>query len=545
MDVSLRNAVTLSFLVFISSISLSIAQTPSVSIPIPETKVSSTPPSGDRITSATGLEASLLDSVAKATSKISPDYKVGVGDRLSLRVIGKTYLRYGASVVSGSDIGSSERQSPNPPLELTISPEGKLSLPLIGLLSADGKTVETLRSEIAKKLSAYYKDFSVELSIVSPAMVKVWVSGQVSSPGPVIVPSTTTVLEVLLRAGIQPTGSTRLVKLNRGNITKTIDLYSIVAGGQLENNVSLVAGDEIYVPAVTDWISVDGDVNRTGRFEAVKNGADSAGGCHVSDVMALCFGMLPTAEPTRAIIQRPMPGGGVQAIHVDLTSADNPELLPGDTLKIPSISDYQPTVRLVGEFKNDGIEEQGSDMLPSRSSVYRLAKGETAGDVIVSIGGTTPRADLRHAKIERRKNGKVQVIPLDLTAVMTGHDKSADVVLEGGDTVIVPSLIEKVYVFGQVVRSGGYGYEPDRRLLDYLAKAGGPAARAKSTVILVRGDLDKPEIVKVNLTRSMKGVDKDNPIVQPGDVIVVPEKIVTDWRDMSQIISTVRMLTLF
>jgi protein involved in polysaccharide export with SLBB domain len=105
--------------------------------------------------------------------------------------------------------------------------------------------------------------------------------------------------------------------------------------------------------------------------------------------------------------------------------------------------------------------------------------------------------------------------------------------------------MDKVYVFGQVPKPGAFDYEPDRRVLDYLARAGGPGARARATVVMVRGNPDKPEIIKISTVKGMRGRESDNPIMQPGDVLYVPEGIIADWRDLSQIISTIRLLTLF
>jgi len=494
---------------------------------------------GDRVRSALGPQAAALDAAALAAVRLSPDYRIGAGDILTVRVRGKVDLHY-----ENRSTPAQAGQESAAPDAYEVMPDGLVHLPLIGAVQAAGSTVAELRKVVTDRLSAYFKHFTVDLSVSKPGIIKVWVSGQVANPGPQALPSTATILEALLRADIQPTGSTRLVRLTRGGKTRVIDVYSIVARGELEANVTLEAGDEIYVPASVDWVSVTGEVCRPGQFEMVPPHQSAHSRCAVSDLINLCLGLLPTAAASNAVIERPISGGEVKAIHIDLTSKDDPELQPGDKLIVPSIADYQPTVRLVGEFKGEGVYQRIPGGALSKSGVYRLAKGETAGDVITRTGGTTPQADLTRATIERRKNGKTEILPLDLDRLLTRQDKSADVALESGDTIVLPALLDKVYVFGQVVQPGGIAYEPDRRLLDYLGRAGGMTTRAKSSVIVVRGSTDRPEILRVNVTAGIRGQRKENPLMQAGDVVFVPERPIADWRDIAQIISTVRLLTL-
>lgn len=495
--------------------------------------ISFVPPSGDRVRSSLGSGAASLDAAISASATLSPDYRIGAGDVLKVDVRGKVDLGYGRT----SDAQNSAADN-----TYEVTPSGQVHLPLIEPIDAVGKTTSELQKTIYEKLSAYYKNFTVDVSVVSPGTIKVWVSGQVANPGPQALPSSATILEVLLRADILPTGSTRLVELTRNGKTMSVDVYSIVARGELESNIKLEANDKIYVPAVVDWVKVEGEVCRSGQFELVKpEGSDF----HVNDLVGLCLGLLPSASRSNVTIERVMPDGKLTAIHVDLSGSDNPQMLPGDKLVVPSVTDYQPTIRLVGEFKGEGVYQRVADTVLNKSGVYRFASGETAGDVIARTGGTTPQADLMHAKIERRSNGKLITIPLDLDRLITHQDKSADVALESGDTVILPALMNKVYVFGQVVTPGAISYEPDRRLLDYLGAAGGLGSRAKSSLMVIRGDPDSPEVLKVNALQGMKGRKEDNPILEPGDVVYVPEGVITDWRDVAQIISTIRLLTLF
>ncbi|MEN6520188.1 MAG: SLBB domain-containing protein [Armatimonadota bacterium] len=496
--------------------------------------------SGDRISISTELESLALDDSIRSSFYISPDYLIGPGDLLAVDVRGRVDLHYGREK-SEQDTTTKD----NPLNVYSVLHDGTVNLPVIGPVEAAGKTILELRAIVKEKLSAYYKHFDVDISISRPATIKVWVSGMIANPGPQVLPSSATLLEALLKAVVQPTGSTRRVRLTRNGKSSVVDVFKMVSRGELEANVTLKGGDVIYVPPALEWVSVIGEVSRQGQFEMVPLYPKTANECRVSDVMELCQGLLPTAAETNAVINRRNADGSVKAIHIDLSGHDNPVLQLGDRLIIPSIFDYLPTIRLVGEFKGDGVYQRAAGNILNKSGVYRLAKGETAGDVIVRTGGATPQADLKHAKIERRSGDKTEIIALDLDSVITRQDKSADVVLKSGDTLILPALQDKVYVFGEVAKPGGFSYEPDGKLLDYVAQAGGPGGRAKSSVVIVRAASNGNEFIKADIANGMKGKAKDNPVMQPGDIVYVSEKIISDWRDFSQIISTIRLLTLF
>lgn len=495
--------------------------------------------SGDRVRSSLEHGTAMLDDSIRSSHSLPADYRIGPGDLLCVDVRGRIDLRYGQA------FGTESAPNINPEKNYMVLPDGTVNLPLLGPVAVSGKTVSELKPVLKNKLSEYYKRFDVDVSVSRPATIKVWVSGMVTNPGPQVLPSSATLLEALLSAEVLPTGTTRCVRFTRKGESRVVDVYRMVSRGELQANIPLASGDEIYVPPATDWVTVTGEVSRQGQFEMVPLRGLAGDRCCVKDIMELCQGLLPTAAKSNAVIQRKNPDGSVKAIHIDLSGQDNPELQPGDKLIIPSITDYQPTVRLVGEFKGDGVYQRSAGNVLNKSGVYKLAAGETAGDVIVRTGGTTPQADLKRAKIERRDGEKIEILPLDLEKVITRQDRSADVVLESGDTLVLPALQDKVFIFGEVVKPGGFAYEPDGRLLDYMALAGGPGGRAKSSVVIVRGGADGNEVLKVDTTRGIKGQSKDNPVMQPGDVVYVPEKTITGWRDLSQIISTIRLLTLF
>jgi polysaccharide export outer membrane protein len=90
----------------------------------------------------------------------------------------------------------------------------------------------------------------------------------------------------------------------------------------------------------------------------------------------------------------------------------------------------------------------------------------------------------------------------------------------------------KILVLGEVEHPGVYVNEGGSRLLEILARAGGPTEHAKLTnVALVRPatETSPPRTALVNLERALKTGELDqNPPVQRGDVIYVPKTTIAN-----------------
>jgi polysaccharide export outer membrane protein len=90
----------------------------------------------------------------------------------------------------------------------------------------------------------------------------------------------------------------------------------------------------------------------------------------------------------------------------------------------------------------------------------------------------------------------------------------------------------KVLVLGEVQRPGVYVNEGGSRLLEIVARAGGPTDDAKLTnVALIRPatETSPPRTALLDLERAIKSGELDqNPPVQRGDVIYVPKTTIAN-----------------
>lgn len=468
----------------------------------------------------------------------SDSYRIGPGDTIRVVVQGRATIGYQANpdAVQGTD-----------PSEVVVSPAGDVYLALVGRVPAKGKTIAQLEDEIETALSRYIKHFSVSVTLSKIRTINVWISGEVESPGPQILPAVSTVSLAVLQAGIKPTGSTRMITLVRGTERRTVDLYRMTITGDFENDLPLEPGDSIHVPPVRSYVEVRGEVTRPGRYEMEKLTPDSAD-VRVRDLLELCLGALPSAALNQATLERIGEDNRKLAIPVSLakeSEGDDPILQSGDQLVVPSVAAFQPIIRLIGEFKGQGVYQRipgATDAaVENKSGIYLLKQGQTVLDVIADTGGVTPQADLKRARIERTgADGASVAIPLDLERLLVRGDKSADAELQSGDALVLPAATDRIHVFGEVREPGSFAYSPSRRLVSYLGDAGGPTNLARlSDVGLVRMKDGVPEVVKLDTDRAIhRGSLEGNPELQPGDVIFVPQKFVSGWRDGLQMVFT-------
>jgi len=111
-------------------------------------------------------------------------------------------------------------------------------------------------------------------------------------------------------------------------------------------------------------------------------------------------------------------------------------------------------------------------------------------------------------------------VVLEFKPESAGIESIRDIPLEDGDVFRVPSRPLTVSVVGAVYGQSVYLFDPARRIRDYLVLAGNPTRIAdRKHVFLIRADgsIFSKEVAR----RSF-----DSAQVNPGDTIVVPEKLV-------------------
>ena len=135
-----------------------------------------------------------------------------------------------------------------------VRSDGHLTLPLLGSVYVAGKTPEQVSAELATMARQFYEDAEVTLRVASYNSQKVFVFGEVRSPGAYTYTGANTVLAMMAMA--QPTrlADTSRIHIHRpddnGGVTRrmTVDLDQMVQGGDISLNAVLDESDIIYVP---------------------------------------------------------------------------------------------------------------------------------------------------------------------------------------------------------------------------------------------------------------------------------------------------------
>ena len=168
---------------------------------------------------------------------------------------------------------------------------------------------------------------------------------------------------------------------------------------------------------------------------------------------------------------------------------------------------------------------------------YRLSGKTTLLELITKAGGPLEGSDLQRINI-RRKSG--ESISLNLFEAIHQGDPSKDFVLDDKDVIFIPTLAKdgnRIYVFGEVAQPGVYSFkDPDIRLADVIAEAGGPTVFAtESSTKIIRGDITKPEIISANLESLLESGDQSqNVALVAGDIVYVPRSWVGDFKRFSE-----------
>lgn len=178
-------------------------------------------PAGTTATTATGAAGAVVPS----------DYVIGAED-----VLGVLFWR--EADMSG---------------DVAVRPDGMITLPLVGDVKAAGLTPIALRETIQEAAAKYLADPNVTVVVRQLNSRKVFITGQVGTPGAFPLTGPRTVMQLIALAGglteyadgehitimRQEAGKTRSFRFNYKDVSK---------GKKLEQNIQLLPGDTVVVP---------------------------------------------------------------------------------------------------------------------------------------------------------------------------------------------------------------------------------------------------------------------------------------------------------
>lgn len=479
--------------------------------------------------SATATDRRAAADVGLAAGQLSgpvnPEtYRLGPGDRLLLHIRGQV----------SRDV------------RIDVDPEGNVLIPDVGLTFVSGRTLAEVRTDILQRVRRTYRSIELQLRLVRPRTFRVYLTGQVASPGPVLANGSFRVADVLTPAMLEDGASRRNIEVIHTDRTSSpCDLELFLQTGEATWNPWLRDGDVIQVPTATRFVHAEGALARPGRYELGQS--DS-----LRKILRLAGDPLPSASLERMLVVRFADSATPESLWVSvsdvLESRTDLRLGDGERFYVYFVPRYRELrqVSILGEVRRPGV--------------YPIVEGQTSlKDLVESAGGFLASADLNKIRVHRAATlasakdpemerllrlsrteltaSEYEILRTRLAGMREDYTvdwsrledhAELDLLLRDGDVVRVDQPGLSVRVDGEVQRPGLLNYVRGQSVSDYIEQAGGFTNRAW------RG--------KVRVTRAITGqtlLARDVRSLDPGDFVWTPERPdITQWDRFKDVLVT-------
>ncbi len=392
--------------------------------------------------------------------------------------------RLGAGDVVIIDIWGAAQES----IEATVSPDGAVVIEGVGPVSLAGLSVAEATRRLKTRLSAYYSDCNVSLSLGQTRSIQVQVAGEVVMPGTYTISSLATAFNALYAAGgISDVGTLRDIKVYRsGRVIATIDVYDYLLNGNAKGDIRLQDNDIVLVGPYDCLVEVRGKVRRPMFYEmrpseSVRQVIDMAGGF--------------TGDAFTRNVRLVRKSGAEYSIHtVDEFAMGAFMLTDGDSIFVDSV---------MPRFSNM-VEVQGAVMHPGQFQMDGSV--HSVRDLIKVAEGLREDAFTQRAVMHRQKADlTLEMISIDLQGIINGT--APDIPLQKNDYLFVPSAIDMtgeqtLRINGEVNFPGTYMYADGTTVQDLIILAGGLTRAASTAKIDVFRRSYKPGAKASDLTLS-------------------------------------------
>ena len=477
--------------------------------------------------------------------QVNADYVIGPGDVLQIRGWGMV------------DVD----------VNVQVSRSGEIYLPRVGSVKVSGVKYRDLQGYLKKAVGRIFKNFELSASIAQTRSVQIYILGHAQRPGTYTLSAMSTLLNALFASGgPSVNGTMRTIQLKRGlEPPVTIDLYDMLLYGDKSMDRALQDGDVIYIPEVGPLVALFGNVKRPSIFE-LKNQTS------LSEIVNWAGGIESAADQKQVIIEKRIDNrfqtiAEFKAEKSSITKElSKIAVQPTDIIRVfaPSTIPFQVRVSRAYVLVDGAVKNPG---------VFQIEKDETLKALLERSGGANEKGFVfgtvftresvrreQQAKISEavdrfnkdlelnykeriaRESSPEQIAMIqkqmdfqrgvisklgsfkaDGRIILNFKDIGAkitdlpDFALEDGDRIFIPEKSTTVSVLGSVYQQNTFIYQPGDNINDYLNKAGGIAKSA-----------DRSEIFRICADGTVQSRNHGNwrGSINPGDAIVVPEKII-------------------
>jgi polysaccharide export outer membrane protein len=327
----------------------------------------------------------------------------------------------------------------------------------------------------------------------------VYIEGEVGKPGRYPLTGNMTVADLIrVGGGLEPSADTHAADLTTfqwasdAKLTGQHETISISAAmkGDPQANTTLHNGDVLTVRQLPEWndlgatITVRGEVKDPGTY-GIRPGE------RLSSILERAGGFLPNAYAYGAILTR------VEVRQLETKERDK---------LILRVKDAEGSLQNLPE--TTPAQKQAKEMALGQyqTTLMELNTNPPVGRVTIRIS----------SRIDRWKS------------------TAADIDVRAGDSLFIPRRPDYVMVTGEVFNPAAVSYRPGKSAKWYLSQSGGPTTTAnKKAIFVIRAD---GSVASQN--DSVWGGNSLDATLQPGDVVVVPEKTIGGGPNWANVFAT-------
>jgi len=457
--------------------------------------------------------ASLFDQVPSTYAPVdripvAPDYTIGPGDELDVRIWGQ--------------ITAEQR--------LVVDRTGDIFIPQVGRISVAGLQFSELPGALKMSIGRVFRNFEVSVNMSQLRSIQVFVMGHARRPGTYTVSSLSTLVNALfVSGGPSAEGSMRNIQLKRsGQLVTRFDMYDLLLRGDKTRDATLKPGDVIFIPPAGARVALSGSIENPAIYEIEQP-------CSLREILDDAGGLSPVAAGQHAILERIDNRSTLVSENVRLAGPGlDTALQDGDIISLLNVVPrFTKTVSLKGNVADpirlpwhEGMRV--SDLIPEKQAlltrnywtehnqltagsadftqgVHNISTDTSLAAAISGDQGATkqrtfnrkndlqpaaPDINWSYAAIERLdpQTLRTHLIPFNLGRAVLEHDEAADLALQPGDIVNVFSMADfatpvaeqtrVVRLEGEVKVAGIYAVRPGETLRELVARAGGLTDKA-------------------------------------------------------------------
>jgi polysaccharide biosynthesis/export protein len=404
--------------------------------------------------------------------------------------------------------------------EFYVLGDGAINLPVVGAIPVQGLTIQKASALLTSYFSRYVKRPIVTISVLAPRPVQFAIAGEVTRAGSYTIPFT------------------------------------------LENR---------KFPSISQAIQLAGGTTQTANLRQVQVRRAATGRILTVNL----FDVLQRGNTAQDISLRD--GDTIYIARSEAVSAADRLRLSGSNL---ANQDATVKVAILGEVGKPGTYTlRGEAGASAAGGPTGRITPPTLTEAIKIAGGSTASADLSRIKVRRNtRTGAGQTVPINLMSLLQSGDFGQDIILQDGDTILLPTASEinnansslvaasnlgpqaitppKVIVVGEVNRPGTYIVKSESNTTNNNTQLAGvvalptvttaiqAAAGIKPTanireIQLIRTTRNGEQKIAINLFKLLQqGDGSQDIIIQEGDRIFIPIAQAASAQDVELVASS-------